>query len=302
MKAYCNRIVNCVVIFQALAMAAWTGTALSATTAINACGTVISTPGVYAIGESLASTSATVDCIEIASPGVSLGLASGISLSGPGGAGVTAAGIKVDDKANGVQINFFGAKIQGFGVGIDDEGSGIIISAAPTGGEITGNAAQGILVDKADSVLIDSVDSENNGGAGLELLHASGVTVTGVPIFESNGGYGLWVHSSSHNQFFNVDAFENKLSGIYVGESGTDKLSAKARDGEPSTDNVFLDGGTVQNGGAGIVLDLGDNRNVVADFTGESNTDDDAIDGTPACTHNKWINNMFGTTNRSCIQ
>jgi hypothetical protein len=42
--------------------------------------------------------------------------------------------------------------------------------------------------------------------------------------------------------------------------------------------------------------------NVVTDFTGQSNTDDDAIDGTPACTHNQWVNNMFGKTNRSCIQ
>jgi hypothetical protein len=301
-KAHCNRIVSTGFVLLALIMPAWTGTAHSAATAIDACGTVISSPGIYTIGQSLTSTSATVDCIEIASPGVSLGIAPAISLSGPGGAGVTAAGIKVDDKANGVQIDFLGATIQGFGVGIDDEGSGLIISGAPTGATITGNAAQGILVNKADAVLIDSVVSQNNGGAGLELLHATGVIVTGVPIFQENGGYGLWVHSSSHNQFFNVDAFENKSSGIYVGESGIDKLGAKASDGEPSTDNVFLDGGAIQNGGAGIVLDFGDNRNVVADFTGQSNTDDDAIDGTPACTHNKWVNNMFGKTNRSCIQ
>jgi nitrous oxidase accessory protein NosD len=195
-----------------------------------------------------------------------------------------------------------GATIENFGIGIEDQASGVVISAAPTGGEILQNAAQGILVSHADNVVIDSVASEQNGASGIELDHATGVTVRGVPLVQENDGYGLWVHSSTNNQFFNLDAFENKLTGIYVGESATDKLSAKVRDGEPSTENVFLSCGVVQNGGAGIFLDFGDNRNVVSDCTGQSNTDKDAIDGTPACKNNQWIDNSFGTTNRSCIQ
>lgn len=295
------RSVGIAVVALTLVAAAHPANAQVTPVQITSCGTTISTPGDYATATSLTSSSATEDCIDIDSPGVSLDV-SNSTLTGPGGSGVTAAGIRITKDANGVQIFFLGATIQNFGIGIDDEGSGVVISAATAGGTITGNAAQGILVDKADDVLIDSANSESNGGAGIELLHATGVTIKGVPSMSSNGGYGLWVHSSSHNQFFNLDSFENKLSGIYVGESGSDKLSAKARDGEPSTNNVFVDCGVIQNGGAGIVLDLGDNRNVVTRCTGQSNTDDDAIDGTPACTHNQWVNNMFVKTNRSCIQ
>ena len=198
----------------------------------------IDTPGEYTVAQSLTSTSATVDCIDIDSPGVSLGLDNS-TLSGPGGSGVTAAGIRISEAAHGVQLFMLGATIEGLGVGIEDHASGVVISAAPTGGEILQNAARGILVSHADNVVIDSVASEQNGGSGIELDHANGVTVRGVPIVQENEGYGL-SNSSTHNQFFNQDAFGNKLTGIYVGESATDKLSANARDGDPSTENVFL--------------------------------------------------------------
>ena len=270
-------------------------------TEITDCGTEIDTPGEYTVAQSLTSTSATVDCIDIDSPGVSLGLDNS-TLSGPGGSGVTAAGIRIPEAAHGVQLFMLGATIEGFGVGIEDHASGVVISAAPTGGEILQNAARGILVSHADDVVIDSVASEQNGASGIELDHANGVTVRGVPIVQENEGYGLRVHSSTHNQFFNQDAFGNKLTGIYVGESATDQLSANARDGDPSTENVFLSCGVVQNGGAGIFPDFGDNRNTVSECIGQSNTDKDAIDGTPACKNNLWIDNSFVTTNRSCIQ
>jgi hypothetical protein len=63
-------------------------------TQITDCGTEIDTPGEYTVAPSLTSTSATVDCIDINSPGVSLGLGNS-TLSGPGGSNVTAAGVRI---------------------------------------------------------------------------------------------------------------------------------------------------------------------------------------------------------------
>jgi hypothetical protein len=175
-----------------LALLAFTGGAgaQAASIEIASCGTVINTPGEYTASHSLASTSATEDCIDINSPGVSLGI-SNITISGPGGADVTAAGIKIAKEANGVQLFMLGATIKNFGIGIDEQASGVIISAAPTGGTISGNTGPGILVSHASDVLIDSVDCEVNGGSGLELLYATGVTVKGVPLLQENDGYGL---------------------------------------------------------------------------------------------------------------
>src|SRR5208283_5579194 len=105
-----------------LAVAGFQSVAVAQTvTTISKCGTVISSPGNYDVQQALTSTSPSVDCIDIASPGVGL-LISG-SLSGPGGASVTAAGIKILKTAYGVGIGFGGETIQGFGVGIDIEAS-----------------------------------------------------------------------------------------------------------------------------------------------------------------------------------
>jgi hypothetical protein len=285
----------------AIALAAFAVGRADAQTAtpITKCGTIISAPGNYDIAASLTSTSNTIDCIEIDSPGVNLAIAKNISLSGPGGSSVTAAGVSITKSAYGVVLNVAGATIQGFGIGIDDEA----VAGSIIGGTLTGNAAQGILVKDTSSVHISSVVCQNNGGAGLELLRSSGVIVDGVPALQSNEGYGLWVHSSSDNQFFNLDIFGNQLSGAYVGESGTDRLSAKqgARDEAPSNRNVFLNSGAIQNGGGGFVIDLGDSHNVITGSAAQSNLDDDMIDENKDCDHNIWNGNSFEKANATCI-
>jgi hypothetical protein len=289
----------------AFAVIAAAGVVEAAGTSITQCGTVISTPGNYVISQSLTSTSNTVDCIDIDSPAVVLQLANNVSLSGPGGAAVTAAGIKIAKGADGLQLNIQSDTIQGFGIGIDEEASAVSISALNS--EVTGNAAQGILIQGANSVLLQSVNSEKNGAAGLELLHSSGVIVQGVPNLQQNGGYGLWLRSSSGNYFFNLESASNTLSGIYVGESAADRLGSTkkkklgARDNEPSNDNVFSNSAAIANGGAGFAIDLGDSHNVVNTCTAQSNTDSDAFDGNKDCDHNSWTDDFFSTTNAACI-
>lgn len=289
----------------AFAVIAAAGTVEAAGIPITQCGTVISVPGNYVVSQSLTSSSNTVDCIDIDSPAVVLQLANNLSLSGPGGTAVTAVGIKIAKGADGLQLNIGNDTIEGFGIGIDEEASAVSISALDS--DVMDNAAQGILVQGANSVLLESVNSEKNGGAGLELLHSSGVIVQGVPNLQKNGGYGLWVRSSSGNYFFNLESASNLLSGIYVGESAADRLGSTkkkklgARDNEPSNDNVFSNSAAIANVGAGFAIDLGDSHNVVNTCTAESNTGLDAFDGNKDCDHNSWTGNFFSTTNANCI-
>jgi hypothetical protein len=108
---------------------------------ITQCGTVISSPGFYVLNQSIKSTSLTVDCIQVSSPGVILGL-SRFSLYGPGGTGVTAAGIRILSSSSGVQLDGDGTTIRGFGAGIIVEGSGVAILGGQNALTVTGNSAQ----------------------------------------------------------------------------------------------------------------------------------------------------------------
>ena len=283
------------VVLMALVVATIVGVA-DAQTTIGKCGTVISAPGNYVVEQSLSSTSTTVDCIDIAAPGV--GLLIGANLSGPGGTSVTAAGIKILKTAYGVALGFGGATIERFGVGIEVDASGVSISP---GGTLMGNAAQGLLVKNAESVTIGSITSQNNGGAGLELLDSSGVIVQGTPTLQNNNSYGLWINASSGNLFVSLNASGNKFSGMYIGSSSTDRLSPTARDAHPSRDNAFLNPGSIQNSGAGFAIELGDSHNVIIGAQGQGNSEMDAVDENPNCDHNQWTGNSFVTKNLSCI-
>jgi hypothetical protein len=296
-------------------------------TPVTQCGTIISAPGIYGVKQSLQSTSDTVDCIQISASGVALTIPIGSSLRGPGGAGVTAAGIRILESVQGVELFLQGATIQGFGVGILNEGSGVsMLGGYPQGFTVTGNAAQGVLISNANSVVINELISEENGAAGLELSHASGVIVQGNSLLQSNGGYGLSVHSSSGNQFFDVDVFDNKLDGIHVGEpstgAGVNRLTGFEAFGNAgaggvsanpirfrpfsntsaSQHNIFVGGGVVQNGGAGIAIGRGDSLNVVTGMGGQSNWLADAVDENGNCSLNTWTKNEFSTQAPSCIQ
>jgi Right handed beta helix region len=66
---------------------------------------------------------------------------------------------------------------------------------------VSNNAAQGVLISNASSVLISGLTSTNNGASGLELSNASGVIVQGTNSMASNAQDGIWLHASSGNQF-----------------------------------------------------------------------------------------------------
>jgi len=297
-------------------------------TNITSCGTVIKTPGYYVVRQDLQSTSKTVDCIQIAVPSVNLDL--GANLTGLGTDDVSAAGISVLNSAKGVQVFLGNVTVQGFGIGIKVAGSGVTISGRAGNSEfpftVQNNAAQGILISNASTVLIDGLISENNGGAGLELSGASGVIVQGSPALTSNGKYGVWVHSSSGNQFFDFTIAGNQGGGIYVGESspagpGQVPLQRLDAPGNPggaglspapihnrtsnnggSQNNVFFGGALQFNLGVGITIGQGDDFNVVTYVSGSNDEGDDAVDLNGDCTHNSWQFNKFTTVSPACIQ
>jgi hypothetical protein len=170
-------------------------------TPIDSCGTVISEPGFYIVTKPLQSNSDTVDCIQINASGVGLGVS--YKLTGPGGADVTAAGIRVSNKATGVWLYLLGATIEDFGVGIVVQGSGVSMTDGGQEGNfvVQGNAAQGVLISNTSNVIVYGLESTGNGQAGLELSNASGVIVEGSTMLESNGTHGLWVNSSAETNF-----------------------------------------------------------------------------------------------------
>jgi hypothetical protein len=310
----CQKCLLLLGLTMAAAVAAPRAAVAQLITPINQCGALISKPGLYSVTESLKSTSDTLDCIQINSSGVNLAITG--NLTGPGGSQVTAAGVKILPSAKGVHVDLSGVTVQGFGVGILVQGSIVSITGGGTGLSVQGNAAQGVLLSNATTVSITNLGSASNGGAGLELSHSTGVIVQGGITLDSNGTHGLWVNASSGNQFINIQAADNILDGIYVGESSagqsrtgeaTPDASPSARccfggSGTTSQDNIFIVGGVIHNGDSGIVIGAGDSLNVVTNMVGQQNPANDAVDENGNCTTNSWSNDAFAKTKPSCIQ
>jgi len=299
-------------------------------TPVEECGTVIGAPGSYTLTQNLVSSSAVMPCIEITSPGVLFTLEDH-TITGPGGVHALAPGIRIFASASGVQMVSSGATIQGFNIGILNEASGVSITGNTQGLTVTRNSAQGILITNASSVVIENLNSTDNGAAGLELSHATGVILQGTSFLQGNAGHGLWLHSSSGNQFFGLESADNKLAGIYVGEpaniaeqneglaSETERAvnarsmprswsptnrpaSATVGNSAPSQDNIFIRGAAIQNGGPGIAIGSGDYHNIVVNMSAQSNKGKDAVDENGSCGGNKWLGNEFAETDPDCIQ
>jgi hypothetical protein len=198
--------------------------------------------------------------------------------------------------------------IKQFGVGIVVQGSGVSLSEIGGGLydtlNVTNNAAQGVLISGATNELIGRLASESNGAAGLELAEASGVIVLGTAYFFQNGGHGLWVHSSTSNQFFDVRSSENTLDGVYVGE---EPATAQPK----SLYNLIVGGFVATNSEPGVVIGAGDTHNVVTSITATNNkvsaplghrVDFEDLNGN--CVDNSWSKNKFvasGVADPSCI-
>jgi hypothetical protein len=299
-------------------------------TPVEECGTVIGAPGSYTLTQNLVSSSAVMPCIEITSPGV-IFLLEDYTITGPGGVHALSQGIRIFASAYGVQLVSSGATIQGFNIGILNEASGVSITGNTQGLTVTKNNAQGILISNASSVVMQNLNITDNGGAGLELSHATGVILQGTSFLQGNGGHGLWLHSSSGNQFLGVESFDNKLAGIYVGEpaniaeqnegsaSETERAvnarslprnwsptsrsgSATVGNSAPSQDNIFIRGAVIQNDGPGVAIGSGDYHNIVANISAQSNKGKDAVDENGSCGGNRWLANEFAETDPNCIQ
>jgi hypothetical protein len=287
-------------------------------TPIDSCGAVLTTPGVYTVQNPLTSTSDSTDCIQINGSGILLELQA--NLTGPGGSGVTAAGIHVTANAKSVGIAIAGVgqntvTIQGFGNGILVEGTGVTMSGGYNTYQLQGNAAQGVLVQNASNVVLNSLNSISNAASGLEIINSSGVTVLGSPNLSSNGGHGLWVNGATASQFYNVQALQNGGDGIYIGTSGapaTEELSQFVRPKQPKgclgclsssavSPNVVIGAQVSGNKGPGIVIDAGQTGFIVSGSMGASNGTADAMDKNNNCTANTWSENIFETVSPSCI-
>jgi hypothetical protein len=279
---------------------------------IENCGFVIDEPGSYFVPKSLQSESDTVDCIQINASGVYVAVKG--TLAGPGTANATAAGIRINSKATGVQVNLGPSTVEKFGVGIVVEGSGVSVTGNGDVFNVQNNVAQGVLVSNASNVQLEGLDAIGNGQAGLELSNASGVIVSGDTTLSSNGTYGLWVNGSSGNQFYFIQAFSNTAGGIYVGESGAVGGHANGRSATcplcifggsangKSEHNFLISGAVFGNEGDGIVIGNGDSGNLITNMEGTENKGTDAVDESKSCSNNTWFKNIFTTAEPGCIQ
>jgi Periplasmic copper-binding protein (NosD) len=267
-----------------------------------------------------------VDCIEISAPNVLFEMNSH-TISGPIGGGT---GIHVLSTApNAIVVG--AAAIEKFAVGFQSDAPNTFSELVETELNARGilfngpgaeafepialeNAHNGMVLTSAASgsflILPESVD---NGGNGIVLNGATGVTIAEAVALE-NVGYGIWFKGASFNSLHTGELEGNTIAGAYLGchagGPSTAPCSIPPSNGN-SIDGVFSPGllvgscpeGTQRDQEIGIAIDTGNKMNHVlgmkTDTSSSCGTPGDTIldgfDGNPgiACAGNFWISDSF---------
>lgn len=248
-------------------------------------------PGFYEVENPIATTVAG-PCIDISASGVTLSLQS--TITGDGTHGI---GIHIEHGAAGTIIRgntdksspTSGADVTGFDVGIEDSQGGSVIGDV----HLDSNHTSGLLLDGANGDMCDDLRADNNGHDGIHIMTSSGARVN-FSAATANGTYGVWIDGSSHTLLDQVTASASGTTDIEIGSpSGAQSSSANILDNDGVSSSKF-----------GIVIEKGDNSNVVTQSgvgSGTANTTDDALDNNPKCAANLWFNNFFSRRKPSCI-
>ena len=300
--------------------------AAACATTIASCGCVIGSADVFITSGTLASGSASVDCIDISASGAVLILTGDIT--GPGG-GVTADGIHVMSGASNVFISgkatagfsLVHAKVTGFATGILVDGSHATISQLDTNGNVTNGVVFNNVTEGNDFA---SAANSNTGGDGILISGGSGTIIDDAPHVDMNKN-GFEVSNSSNNRILDSGAGSNTVYGIWFGQSNGNEINGSATNsnatgtyigcfasGGPtgkkcpagmknSLFNSMTNSGGNSNSNAGVAIDLGDSGNVVDESGGSSNTGGDAVDKNKKCDHDVWTENGFSTVSQACI-
>ena len=251
-------------------------------TSISACGCTITTSGTYTLTADLSSTqglTATGDCIDIKASNVILNTDE-FSITGPGSGTSTGAGIDVLKGASGAFIGSGGLFVDGSS--LEDWKYGLQVQGKNT---------------------ISNGGTYNDNVMGVFLDGATGATISNLKA-EDNTVYGVWVRGGKDNQINDADT-EDNTTGLYIGCHDDDTRGTTCKGVKPSSGNRVYNSGSTNNGDAGVVVDLGDEGNVLIDTEVLDNLGGtDSIDENPGCGTNDWLLNgqaVFGVTTQSCI-
>ena len=173
-------------------------------------------------------------------------------------------------------------------------GSGIVVQQGAhdvlvQGSTVNSNARRGIVVSGSNVVIGDTVTNSNLLDGILLLLSQSARISNASAKF--NGGFGIDISNSSQNIVVNSNTDQNSLGGIYLTDSGQNRLTAIT---------------TLNEHGPGIEIDpgpLGSPHNVLFSNSASGSNGPDLLDTNPACGTDIWFGNQFKVANpASCIK
>lgn len=181
---------------------------------ITACGCRILSPGKYTLGNSVASSSTTEDCVDVNSGGVELDLA-GFSVTGPlanpliASDQVTAVGINFERKASNAIFNGGGATVSGFSTGIEITGD----KANANDFSATANVFGLLLLETHDS-RVSNFDANSNIETGVAISLGSHNQLSGFATNSNSDFSGVLLAYTAHNQLTGFTANSNAGDGV----------------------------------------------------------------------------------------
>lgn len=256
-----------------------------ADTLINACGYLIRSAGKYRLAADLGPCPA--DGIDIRTSNVTLAL-DGHAIIGPGnGAG---AGIDVEiggSPATGINIAGPGS-IQKFAYGVfllNTANSGVHDVSAGMNSDYGIYANGGAKLQLQDNVLT------HNGTYGLRFVNSSSSDVHDNDIAAngnsgSSDAGGLQIASGAGNQVHDNTIDSNQPLGVVLFNTSNQQVHDNRVNG---------------NYNSGIRIEAGSTGNVVADNVAAGNLGYDLQDDNIGCDNNRWLDNVFFTSNQACI-
>ena len=270
---------------------------------ISSCGCIINAAGSYSVTAPLTQSTVGATCLAIDAANVRLNL-NGNSVTGasnsPPMTQVVDVGIHVTRNGANALVVGGGATISKFATaGIEVEGSAAIVTSLTAN-----NNGNGILLEKAHSVQLTSIDANHNASVGVFLDRASSNQLSGVTA-DSNGAVGIYLLGvSSTNRVSDFEANSNGGEGVEVtplscGDTRSVRLGCNPSGGRG---NTIVGGVANSNTIYGISLEAR-TTNTVIDNSADMNGQDDLRDGATNCGHNIWFANTFATeTPSGCIQ
>jgi len=193
---------------------------------------------------------------------------------------------------------------------------------------VNGNVNSGIYIVGTDYSQIAQITIKGVFGLGISNITATLPIGTGISagpastfltvasnVISGTGaepglGYGVYLLSCESCVFSGNDASGNPLGGIYLG-GGSNTVNNNTANGNGQVGIAIVDGigtrvyGNVTNGNRsyGISVDstFGGFAQVFSNASSRANGTDDLYDQSLTCSGNFWSNNVFFTSNASCI-